>query len=167
MNELSLLYNYLAVGGILFALGLIGFLVRRNMIVMFLCAEMMLQGVSVSLIGFGRYHGSLAAVGAAAAGQAEWSQAAGPWGGQMLVIFIITVAACEAGIAMALVLMLARRSGSLDAAFWQDLREEGQPPFVDQEVPEERSEDRVWPALTPAGVRPETDPDQLLHRPRV
>jgi NADH-quinone oxidoreductase subunit K len=162
MNELSLLYNYLAVGGILFALGLIGFLVRRNMIVMFLCAEMMLQGVSVSLIGFGRYHGSLAS-----SGLTEFGQTSGPWGGQMLVIFIITVAACEAGIAMALVLMLARRSGNLDAAFWQDLREEGQPAFVDQEVPEERTEDRVWPVLTPAGVRPETDPDQLLHRPRV
>ena len=89
MNELSLLYNYLAVGGVLFALGMIGFLLRRNMIVMFLCAEMMLQGISLSLVGFGRYHND--------------------WGGQLLVIFIITVAACEAGIAMALVLMLARR----------------------------------------------------------
>ena len=54
MNELSLLYNYLMVGAILFALGLVGFLTRRNLIVMFLCAEMMLQGVSLTLIGFGR-----------------------------------------------------------------------------------------------------------------
>ena len=45
MNELSLLYNFLLVGAILFALGLVGFVVRRNMIVMFLCAEMMLQGI--------------------------------------------------------------------------------------------------------------------------
>ena len=44
------LYNYLVIGAILFALGMIGFLVRRNMIVMFLCAEMMLQGISVSLV---------------------------------------------------------------------------------------------------------------------
>ena len=50
----------------------------------------------------------------------------------MLVIFIITVAACEAGIALALILMLAHRTGQLDAAAWQDLREEGQPAFVDQ-----------------------------------
>ena len=116
MNEVSLLYNYLAIGGVLFALGLIGFLVRRNMIVMFLCAEMMLQGISVNLIGWGRYHGSLGLPGA--------------WGGQMLVVFIITIAACEAGIAMALILMLARRTGQLDSAAWQDLREEGQPAFV-------------------------------------
>ena len=147
MNELSLLYNYLAVGGVLFALGLIGFLVRRNMIVTFLCAEMMLQGVSVSLVAFGRYHND--------------------WGGQMLVVFIITVAACEAGIALALILMLAQRAGKLDSAAWQLLREEGQPPFVDQEVPEERAEDRVWPELTPAGIQPRVNPQELPSRPRV
>jgi NADH-quinone oxidoreductase subunit K len=153
MNEVSLLYNYLAVGAALFALGLIGFLVRRNMIVMFLCAEMMLQGVSISLVAFGRYHGSLGLPGA--------------WSGQMLVIFMITVAACEAGIAMALILMLAQRTGKLDAAAWQDLREEGQPAFVDSCVPEERAEDRVWPRLTPAGICPPRDADAALHRPRV
>lgn len=153
MNEVSVLYNFLAVGAILFALGLIGFLLRRNMIVMFLCAEMMLQGISVSLIAWGRYHGSLGLPGA--------------WGGQMLVIFVITVAACEAGIAMALILMLARRTGQLDVAAWQDLREEGQPAYVDQQVPEERTEDRVWPHLTPAGIQPAIDADTLIHRPRV
>jgi NADH-quinone oxidoreductase subunit K len=153
VNEVSLLYNFLAVGGALFDLGLVGFLVRRNMIVMFLSAEMMLQGISLSLIGWGRYHGSLGAPGA--------------WGGQMLVIFIITVAACEAGIAMALILMLARRTGQLDSAAWQGLREEGQPAFVDREVPEERAEDRVWPHLTPAGIRPSVDTEIPLHRPRV
>jgi len=147
MSELALLYNFLAIGGVLFALGLIGFLVRRNMIVMFLCAEMMLQGISLSLVGFGRYHND--------------------WGGQMLVIFIITVAACEAGIALALILMLARRAGNLDTAAWQDLREDGQPAFLDRQVPEERLEDRVWPHLTPAGSEPPRDPERELHRPRV
>ena len=153
MNEVGLLYNFLVVGAVLFALGLVGFLVRRNLIVMFLCAELMLQGISVSLIGFGRYHGSHGAPGA--------------WGGQMLVLFMITVAACEAGIAMALILMLARRSGVLDSAAWQDLREEGQPAYVDRQVPEERVEDRVWPQLTPAGIRPVVGPESEVHRPRV
>ena len=137
MNETALLYNYLLVGAALFALGLVGFVVRRNMIVMFLCAEMMLQGISLSLVAWGRFHHDL--------------------GGQMLVIFIITVAACEAGIALALVLMLVQKSGKLDVAFWQDLREEGQPPFVDREVPEEREEDKVWPRLTVAGVQPKVN----------
>jgi NADH-quinone oxidoreductase subunit K len=152
MNELSLLYNYLTLGGLLFALGLTGFLVRRNLIVVFLSAEMMLQGISISLVAWGRYHGSLGAAGA--------------WNGQMLVLFMITIAACEAGIAMALILMLARRTGTLDTAAWQDLREEGQPAFVDQEVPEERADDRVWPRLTPAGVQP-VKPEDTYYRPRV
>jgi len=147
MNEVALLYNYLAVGGALFALGLVGFLVRRNMIVMFLCAEMMLQGISLNLVAFGRYHND--------------------WGGQMLVIFIITVAACEAAIAMALVLMLAQRAGKLDSAAWQDLREEGQPPYVDHKVPEEPVEEQDWPRLTPAGPAPRIDEQIVLHRPRV
>ena len=147
MNELSLLYNYLMVGAILFALGLVGFLTRRNLIVMFLSAEMMLQGVSLSLIGFGRFHAD--------------------WGGQMLVIFIITVAACEAGIAMALILMLAQRSGKLDSAVWQDLREEGQPAYVDRRVPEERADDHIWPTLTPSGREPVPDLDEATHRSRV
>ena len=147
MNETALLYNFLAVGGVLFALGLVGFLVRRNMIVMFLCAEMMLQGVSVSLVGWGRYHND--------------------WGGQMLVVFIITVAACEAGLAMALILMLAQRAGKLDSTAWQDLREEGLPAYVDHEVPEESAADQVWPRLTPAGIEPPIDKDDLAHRSRV
>ena len=153
MTELALLYNNLALGGVLFALGLVGFLVRRNLIVMFLCAEMMLQGISINLIGWGRYHGSLGLPGA--------------WGGQMLVIFIITIAACEASIAMVLILMLARRSGKLDSAVWQDLREEGVPAFVDSQVPEERTTDHLWPHLTPAGREPPRDPDTIIHRPRV
>ena len=147
MNELSLLYNYLMVGAILFVLGLVGFITRRNMIVMFLCAEMMLQGVSLTLIGFGRYHAD--------------------WGGQMLVIFIITVAACEAGIALALILMLAHRAGKLDAAVWQDLREEGQPSYVDHRVPEENVEDHVWPTLTAAGREPAHDLEESTHRNKV
>jgi NADH-quinone oxidoreductase subunit K len=147
MNEVALLYNHLAVGAILFALGLIGFLTRRNMIVMFLCAEMMLQGVSISFVAWGRYHNN--------------------FGGQLMVIFIITVAACEAGIAMAMILMLAQRAGKLDSTAWQDLRETGQPAFVDREVPEDRLEDRVWPTLTPSGHEPAKDIEELTHRSRV
>lgn len=147
MSEITLLYNYLLVGGLLFAIGLVGFLVRRNMIVMFLCAEMMLQGVSVSLIAWGRYHQD--------------------WGGQMLVIFIITVAACEAGVAMALVLLLAQKSGKLDIVFWQDLRDPGQPKYIDREVPEEHESDRVWPTLTVAGIEPKHNQEDELHRSRV
>lgn len=146
MNEITLLQNYLLVGAILFGLGVTGFLVRRNLIVMFLSAEIMLQGISVSLIAWGRFHND--------------------WDGQLMVIFIITVAACEAGIALALVLMLCRHSGSLDVLFWQNSREEGTGPFIDSEIPEESSEQPRWPKLTPAGLEP-TNPQEELHRRHV
>jgi NADH-quinone oxidoreductase subunit K len=114
---------------------------------MFLCAEMMLQGVSITLVAFSRFHNN--------------------WDGQLLVVFIIAVAACEAAIALALVLMLFRRAGQLDAAYWQTMREETLPPYIDQEVPEEIVEQRRWPELTPAGLEPEVDDESLSHRVRV
>jgi len=147
MSELELLHSYLLIGGLLFSTGLIGFLVRRNLIVMFLCTEIMLQGVSLSLVAWGRIHQD--------------------WGGQTLVVFIVAVAACEAAIGLALVLMLFLQSGTLDSVFWQDLREEGQAGYVDTKIPEESVEDRIWPKLTPAGVAPVLDEDQQLHRNRV
>ena len=51
---LDLLRNYLLVGAALFTLGMLGFLSRRNLIVMFLSSEMMLQGTALTLIAFGR-----------------------------------------------------------------------------------------------------------------
>ena len=147
MGDLAVLQNYLLLSAILFGLGLAGFLVRRNMIVAFLCVEMMLQGVSLSLVAWGRYHGNL--------------------DGQVLVVFIITVAACEAGVALALILTVCRGSGSLDLAAWQEIREEGQPRYVDRQVPEPVIGDEPWPTLTPAGIEPESDLDELSHRTRI
>src|SRR5512135_2861648 len=103
----DLLRNYLLVGSALMVLGMIGFLSRRNLIVMFLSAEMMLQGTALSLVAFGRYHGNLT--------------------GQVFTIVILTVAACEASIALALVVVLYNRRSSLDVTLWQDIREEGVP----------------------------------------
>ena len=137
MDEVSRLENYLIVGALLFGIGLVGFFSRRNMIVMFLAAEMMLQGVSVSLVAWGRYHND--------------------WGGQILVIFILTVAACEAAVALALILMLYRRRHSLDVSKWQDLREEDQEPTEDEMDEEPLPPDRPppMPHLAPAGLEPE------------
>jgi NADH-quinone oxidoreductase subunit K len=147
MSEIAFLNNSLLVGALLFGIGLVGFLSRRNMIVMFLCAEMMLQGVSVSLVAWGRYHND--------------------WGGQALVIFILTIAACEAGIALALVLMLFQRTGRLDIAGWHELRDDNLPAYADHEILEEREPQRKWPILTPAGVEPPKDEERLLHREQV
>lgn len=147
MNEVSLLHGYLTVGALLFGIGLIGFLSRRNMIIMFLAVEMMIQGVSVSLVAWGRYHNN--------------------WDGQVMVIVMFAVAACEAAIAMALVLMVFERSGKLDIAFWQRLREDNQPEYVDRELPPPEDQEKVWPNLSPAGVEPEADPEETAYRTHV
>lgn len=127
------LWHYLAVAAALFGLGLVGFLTRRNLITMFLCAEMMLQAVAINFLAFARYHGNLQ--------------------GQVFVLFVIAVAACEAGVALALFLALYRRGRSLDASDWQELREVGVPPVVDTEpLPPEPAPD--VPHLPAAGRAP-------------
>jgi NADH-quinone oxidoreductase subunit K len=134
MNPPSL-PNYLIVGAILFALGMIGFLTRRNLIIMFLCAEMMLQGIAVNLVAFSRHWGNLQ--------------------GQAFTMFIITVAACEAGIALALILTLYRNRHSLDVSLWQDLREPDTEETNDLEEPlPEPPAPEPLPRLTPAGPEP-------------
>jgi NADH-quinone oxidoreductase subunit K len=148
MDELALLQSYLFVGAVLFGLGMLGLLCRRNMIVMFLAVEMMLQGVSLSLVAWGRYHND--------------------WGGQILTIFILTVAACEAAIALALVMVLFRASGKLDMVAWQTIREENQPPYVDREVPEAPEPvESAWPRLTPSGIEPVLPEVETLYRSQV
>jgi NADH-quinone oxidoreductase subunit K len=129
------LSSYLIVGAVLFVLGMIGFLTRRNMILMFLCAEMMLQGVAINLVAFARHHGNLH--------------------GQVFTLFIITVAACEAALALALILMLYRTKKSLDVSLWQDLREPGQEAILDLDEPApEPSQEEPLPHLTPSGIAP-------------
>lgn len=145
--HMGMLQNGLLVGAILFALGLVGILTRRNMIVMFLSAELMLQGVSVSLVSWSRFHGD--------------------WGGQMLVIFVLTVAACEAAVALVFVLQAFSRTGRLDANAWQSLRETVLPQTIDQALPPIESAAANWPKLTPAGVEPTHDEDALLEREHV
>ncbi len=128
------LWHFLAVGAVLFGLGLVGFLTRRNLITMFLCAEMMMQGVVLNLLAFGRYHGHI--------------------GGQVFALVIVTVAACEAGVALALFLTLYRRGRSLDTGDWQAVREAGLPPAADLEpLPPPKPEEPL-PHLPPAGTRP-------------
>jgi NADH-quinone oxidoreductase subunit K len=130
------IHHYLVVGAVLFALGMIGFLARRNLIVMFLSAEMMLQGVTVNFVAFARYRGNLQ--------------------GQAFTLFILTVAACEAGIALALILMLYKARRSLDVSDWQELREPGQEETRDQDeepLPPQPLPEPM-PHLQPAGREP-------------
>ena len=139
MNPVSL-HDYLIVGAILFALGLVGFLARRNLIIMFLSAEMMLQGVTINLVAFARYWGNLH--------------------GQVFTLFILTVAACEAGIALALILMLYRRRHTLDISVWQELREPDQEATTDEEALPVTPKEEPLPHLAPAGHEPESHPER-------
>jgi NADH-quinone oxidoreductase subunit K len=113
---------------------MVGFITRRNMIVMFLSAEMMLQGVAVNLVAFAKYRGDL--------------------GGQVLVLFILTVAACEAAIALALILLLYKRRKSLDVSAWQELREPDLQPIQDEETLPAAAKPEDFQPLTPSGAQP-------------
>jgi NADH-quinone oxidoreductase subunit K len=130
--------QYLAVGAALFALGALGFLTRRNLILMVLSAEMMLHGVSLTLVTFGQMHHSLE--------------------GQAFTIFILTVAACEAGLSLSLILALYQRSKSLDVELWSELREpELPPPMAAEDLTEPplvQAAATHYPHLTPAGIQP-------------
>ena len=93
----------LVFSALLFVIGLFGFMTRRNMIVMFLCTELMFQGVALALVTFSRMHLDVS--------------------GQVFVIFILTVAAAEAALALGLVVLLHRRRATLDVGAWSELRE--------------------------------------------
>ena len=93
----------LLVSALLFACGLVGFLSRRNMIIMFLCTELMFQAAALAMIAFGKVHNDVS--------------------GQVFVIFILTVAAAEAALALGLVVLLYRRRETLDSEAWSELRE--------------------------------------------
>src|SRR5438128_12610930 len=101
MNVLTL-QHYLAVGAIMFCIGLIGFMTRRNLIVIFLCTELMFQGVAISLIAFGAFHQNLA--------------------GQAFVIFILVIAASEASLALGLIVLLFRERHTVDANAWRSMK---------------------------------------------
>lgn len=96
------LYQYLALGAVLFVLGLIGFVARRNMILIFLSTEIMFQGVAINLVAFSRY----------------WMN----MDGQSFVIFLLTIAAAEASLALGLVILLFRRRETLNVDVWSEMQ---------------------------------------------
>jgi len=108
-----MLAAYLLVGAALFALGLIGFVTRRNLIIMFLCTELMFQGIVVNLVAFGRYP----LEGAPMLSGEVFS-------GQVFSLFLFAVAAAEAALGLAIVVLLYRFKGTLDASAWTLLRDE-------------------------------------------
>ena len=92
------LTHYLILSGVLFAIGLMGVIVRRDIIVIFICLEMMLSAANLSLVAFSRAQGTMLP----------------NYDGQALSIFILTIAAAEVAIGLALIVSLyrARRTAS-------------------------------------------------------
>lgn len=88
------LENYLVLAGILFVLGVVGVMVRRNAIVTLMSIELMLNASNLLLIVFARVHDDI--------------------GGQIMVFFVLTVAAAEAAVGLAILVAVYRRKGSID-----------------------------------------------------
>ncbi|WP_298627606.1 NADH-quinone oxidoreductase subunit NuoK [uncultured Legionella sp.] len=87
--------DYLIFGAILFGLSLVGIMLnRKNIILLLVCVELMLLAVNTNFIAFSHYYGDL--------------------GGQVFVFFILTVAAAEAAIGLAIVMLLYRNRGNID-----------------------------------------------------
>lgn len=83
------LEHYLIVSAVLFALGLLGVVTRRNILVIYMSLELMLNAANLALVAFSRFNNNL--------------------NGQVMVFFIITVAAAEVAVGLALIVALFRR----------------------------------------------------------
>ncbi len=95
--------HYLSLGGILFALSVVGiFLNRRNLIVLLMAIELMLLAVKLNFIAFSHYLGDMA--------------------GQVFVFFILTVAAAESAIGLAILVVLFRNRASINVEELDELK---------------------------------------------
>jgi NADH-quinone oxidoreductase subunit K len=91
-------YYYLYLSAVLFTIGAIGVLIRRNAIVVFMCVELMLNAVNLTLVTFARLNGTL--------------------DGQVIAFFVMVVAAAEVVVGLAIIMSIfrSRRSASVDDA---------------------------------------------------
>jgi NADH-quinone oxidoreductase subunit K len=96
------LNHYLFVSGLLFAIGFAGVIVRRNIIIIFMCLELMLNAANLSLVAFSRFN-------VVTQTSAEGTQVVMPnYNAQILVFLIITVAAAEVAVGLAIIVALFR-----------------------------------------------------------
>ena len=88
------LNEYLILSALLFAVGFFGVLVRRNALVIYMCLEMMLVASTIALVAFSRFNGTL--------------------DGNVFVFFILTVAAAEVAVGLAITVALFRKRGTVE-----------------------------------------------------
>lgn len=89
ISDIPIAY-YLVLSAVLFTIGMIGVLTRRNIIVVFMCIELMLNSVNLTLVAFSAYHGNSV--------------------GQILVFFVMAVAAAEASVGLAIIITMFRNT---------------------------------------------------------
>lgn len=95
------LESYILVAGLLFAIGAFGVLLRRNTLILFMCLELMLSASILGLIAFSRYNATAEAA---------------MMSGNLLVLFIIAIAACEVAVGLAIIVTLWRRQQTVDVS---------------------------------------------------
>jgi NADH-quinone oxidoreductase subunit K len=96
------LTHYLVLSAILFAIGTAGVFLRRNLITILLAIEIMLNAVNLTFVAFGRFQGSV--------------------DGQIIVFFVMTVAAAEAAVGLAIVIAMFRHRGTLNPEAFRTLK---------------------------------------------
>ena len=104
---------FLLVSGLLFAIGFFGLLWHRNALILLMCLELMLNAVNLALVSISRYHSTF-----------DLSTGEGHllMGGNLFVFFIITVAALEVAVGLALIVALYRRRGTVMIDEFKELR---------------------------------------------
>lgn len=101
------LNHYLLVSGLLFAIGLTGVIVRRNIITIYMCLEMMLSAANLTLVAFSRF---------------KLTDGLPDYNAQALVFFTITVAAAEVAVGLAIIVALYRAKQSVDVSTVEKLK---------------------------------------------
>ncbi|MFM7181786.1 MAG: NADH-quinone oxidoreductase subunit NuoK [Verrucomicrobiales bacterium] len=101
------LSHYLLVSGVLFSIGLFGVLVRRNLLIIFMCLEMMLAAASLTLVAFSRF---------------RLENGLPAFEAQTLVFFVITVAAAEVAVGLAIIVALYRTKQTVDVSDLDSLK---------------------------------------------
>lgn len=96
------LNHYLGLSAILFSIGMIGVLMRKNVVVILMSIEVMLNAVNLSFIAFSNFNANIH--------------------GQIMVFFVMTIAAAEAGVGLAIVVMIYKRFREVNIRFFEQLR---------------------------------------------
>ena len=104
---------YIALSLTLFTIGIIGVLVRRNAIIVFMCIELMLNAVNLLLVAFSKMHSASVAAKASLTFASD---------AQIFVFFIMIVAAAEVSVGLAIIVMMYRNTHSIDVNFLNRLK---------------------------------------------